>query len=326
MTPPVLVVAFNRPDVTSRVVDRIKAAEPPAVYASVDGPRSWAPQDEAGCAAVRELFEPERWECPVHHRFSTTNLGVRTHVPGAVSWFFDDVEAGVILEDDCLVDPTFFAFCDELLERHRDDPTVMHVGASNFQPPDRRVDASYYRSRFSHNWGWATWRDAWAHNDTALAGVSIEEFRRCVRHLFRRRADRTYWELVFRYVQSGKIDTWDYSWMFSIWLREGCAVTPAQNLVSNIGFGRASTHTHDPSSRWASMPTRPLSFPLRHPPSAQVDTAADEWTADDFYRIRAKARTGFAKVRVALMLPVPVRRWLKRIRARVTQPRKIRGV
>jgi hypothetical protein len=324
VTPPVLVVAFNRPGVTARVLDRIRAANPPALYAAVDGPRPGRGDDRA-IGEVHELFAAEHWDCPVHHRFQTSNAGVRTHLPGAITWFFEHEPEGIIIEDDCLPDPSFFPFCEQVLAAHRDDPDVLHVGANNFQPPDRHRSASYYFSAYSHVWGWASWRDAWAHNDLELAGVSEAEFATCLRRLFRRRRDRRYWGLMFRYARSGKVETWDYSWMFTQWARGARAVTPTTNLVSNLGFGVASTHTHDPADRWAALPTEPVPLPLQHPGSDELDRTADEWTSDVFYGIRAKARSGFVKVRLALVLPVSWRRQLKRWRARLTSRKNSGG-
>ncbi|HYF44800.1 MAG TPA: hypothetical protein VD926_01230, partial [Acidimicrobiales bacterium] len=222
-------------------------------------------------------------------------------------------------------DPSFFPFCEAVLAEYRDDPTVMHVGASNFQPPGRRHDASYYFSWYGHNWGWATWRDAWQRNDTSLGSVSAAQVEARLAEMFARRRDRRHWQLMFRYAKSGKVDTWDYSWAFSMWANGGRAVTPSTNLASNLGFGLGSTHTHDPTSRWAAMPTEPVTTPLRHPAGRDVDAAADEWTSDEFYGITRKAATGFVKIRLAIWMPVRARRALKRWRAAVTARAKNPG-
>jgi hypothetical protein len=59
----------------------------------------------------------------------------------------------IVLEDDCLPHPGFFRYCEELLERLRDDERVSAISGCNFRFGKRRTAYSYYFSRYSHIFG-----------------------------------------------------------------------------------------------------------------------------------------------------------------------------
>jgi hypothetical protein len=180
---------------------------------------------------------------------------------------------------DCLPDPSFFPYCDELLERYRADPRVMCISGDNFiskvwQPAD-----SYYFSSYMHIWGWATWRRAWQHYD-----VDMAEWRQSGRQVLSERfpqepCARARWQGLFDSVANGKIDTWDYQWMFACWKQHGVSCMPQANLISNIGFGQDATHTVGAESKLANIPSGPIALPLVHPASVAASTYADQWTS-----------------------------------------------
>lgn len=277
LTTPVAFIVFNRPEQTRRVLTAIARARPKTLLIIADGPRGDRAGESERCAATRALFESIDWPCQVLRNFSDANLGCRRRVSTGISWVFDTVEEAIILEDDCLPDPTFFRFCTEILDRFRDDERVMHIGGTNFQDSAVNED-SYYFSHHVHVWGWASWRRAWRHYDAdlkewqrlRLAGrwrdyASDEAQAKQLRRL----ADR---------VVAGTLDTWDVQWVLACRLQNGLSIIPESNLVANIGFGPNATHTSDPGHPGAWRPTYPLSFPLRHPTITLPNGLADART------------------------------------------------
>lgn len=269
---PVAMLIFNRPEPTRRVFESIRAARPTRLLVVADGPRADRPGEADRCAACRAIATAVDWPCEVLTNFSETNLGCRRRVSSGITWVFDTVEEAIILEDDCLPHPDFFPFCAELLAYYRDDERVMHIGGSNFQGGRRHGAASYYFSRYAHVWGWASWRRAWRHYDVdmarwpadaarALAGVDHPD-------------ERRYWRFVWDMTARGRIDTWDYQWAFTCVSRDGLAVIPNANLVTNIGFGPDATHTIG-ISRIAGMAVEPLDWPLVHPTGVSRSVVAD---------------------------------------------------
>ncbi len=168
LTSPVLFLIFNRPETTEQVFSAIKKAQPPRLYIAADGPRSEYPNDAESCDISRAIATNVDWDCEVKTLFQDQNLGCRLAVSGAVDWFFEQETEGIILEDDCLPDQSFFLFCQELLEQYRDDTRIMQIGGTNYQFGKKRTNYSYYFSRYGHLWGWASWRRAWSFYDEKM--------------------------------------------------------------------------------------------------------------------------------------------------------------
>ena len=280
---PLVFIVFNRPETTRRVWERICAARPQRLFVIADGPRPARPTDAELCAAVRQIVERTDWPCEVSREYSTPNLGAAARVSSGLDWVFTQVEEAIILEDDCLPDPTFFPFCTELLARYRDEPKVAQIAGCSFQGENHAGQTSYYFSRYPHGWGWATWRRAWKNYDHAMRAWREERggdwLAQCVSHP----AERRIWEQSFDATLSGGVDAWDYRWVLAVWRTGGLSLAPYRNLISNIGFGADATHTKG-SSLWASLPLAPMPFPLVHPAGFASDEAADERTGRLVFR------------------------------------------
>lgn len=275
---PVLLIAFNRPDVTAVVFEAIRAAAPTRLYVAADGPRAGRGEEER-CAATRAIATSVDWDCTVQTLFQEANLGCRRGVQAALDWFFQHEEAGIVLEDDCLPDPTFFPFAAELLERFKDDNRVMMVSGHYYAGDAFEPTTSYTFSRHTHIWGWASWRRAWREYDAELAGWPKRRASGWLEQVLGGdRAAVVHWTDVFDRMHAGQIDTWDYAWTYSVWQAGGLSAQTTVNLVSNIGFGPEATHTADAGAWQSRLPTTPATFPLNHPAETAADPDRDAWT------------------------------------------------
>ncbi len=284
LTTPILFLIFNRPDTTQQVFSEIRRAKPTKLFVAGDGPREDKENEKEKCRAARDILNGIDWDCQVKTLVRKRNLGCKMAVSSAIDWFFENVEEGIILEDDCLPHPTFFRFCQELLKKYRDDERTMVISGDNFLLGHKRTDYSYYFSRYNHIWGWATWRRAWLHYDGDIRmwpGIRDESW---LKDILGDSKTVRYWSNVFRLVYENKIDTWDYPWTFSCWMQNGLAIIPSVNLVSNIGFGPESTHTKG-KSKFANMAVADMDFPLRHPPFIIRDTKADDFVQKTHFDI-----------------------------------------
>ena len=291
---PVAFFVFNRPETTRRTFAAIAAARPSRLLVVADGPRPDHPGDLQGCAATRRIIDEVDWDCSVATHYAETNMGCRRRMSSGLDWVFTEVGEAVILEDDCLPHPTFFRFCTELLERYRDDERVAQIAGSNLLPPDMYHSSSYYFSHFAHIWGWATWRRAWRGYDVDIGDWAELRARGWLRTVLGDQKQERYWKHLFDRVAAGRIDTWDYQWTYAVWKMEALTAVAGVNLVTNIGYGSASTHTFT-RSPFADVPTRAMKYPLRHPPPIR-DAAGDAYTAREYYkptvpRLAEKART-----------------------------------
>ncbi len=274
MKTPVALLVFNRPDLTGRVLSAVRKAKPRHLLVVADGPRPSRPGEAERCAEVRALFDDLDWDCTVEKEFATENLGCKQRVSSGLDWVFRRAECAIMLEDDCVPHASFFPYCEELLERYRDHPEVMGITGDNFQGGIQRGAGSYYFSRLMHVWGWASWRRAWSHYDLRMARWPELRSSSWLLDLLGDRATARAWGSIFDRVHAGEIDTWDYQWVFAIWVRHGLVVTPNVNLVSNIGAGAEATHTKD-AGPWFGMPVEAMDFPLTHPEAREVNREAD---------------------------------------------------
>ncbi len=161
----VALIIFNRPDTTARVFREIATARPPKLFVSADGPRTGHPEDAERCDAARAVVDRVDWDCDVLRNYLEVNLGCGRRPATGISWILEHVDEAIILEDDCVPDPTFFRFCEELLERFREDRRVMHIAGNNFQFGRKRGPFSYFFSSHNISHGWASCRRAWQHFD-----------------------------------------------------------------------------------------------------------------------------------------------------------------
>lgn len=262
----VLFLAFNRPAHFARVLQAVRASGPRKLFISIDGPRHDRPGEGAQVRQVRELAEGIDWATEVHLKAPEKNQGCGPAVSSAISWALSQVPEVIILEDDCLPDPSFLRFCDELLERHRHDERVMQICGTNWgASPERFEGHSYAFTSFAPIWGWATWRRAWDLYDYELASWPRVKASGLVKGMavsprFRRLLERD-WERVL----AGH-GTWDHQWQYSVLRHHGLSVCPKRNLVQNIGFTGDGTQITEPDRIFSRLPLERLDFPLEHPP------------------------------------------------------------
>jgi hypothetical protein len=276
LTVPVVLLIFNRPELTAKVFREVARYKPSRLLVVADGPRT---KDEAlRCAAARRVVEAVDWDCEVLTDYSEQNLGCKRRVSSGLSWAFDKNEELIVLEDDCLPDPSFFSFCEELLAHYRDDERIMAISGDNFQLGRRRTPHSYYYSRYFHCWGWASWRRVWNHYDVGMSAWPAVREGSWLFEILSDRGMEAHFRALFDRTYNGLIDTWDFQWVMSCWLQGGLCVLPEVNLVSNIGYGSDATHTHETEHVYGEMRRAEMQFPLSHPSYLIRNLEADLFT------------------------------------------------
>lgn len=259
---PVVILLFNRPSLTEIVFDSIRKAKPKKLLVVADGPRF--PEEEEKCQKARAVIEKVDWDCNVLTNYSEENLGCKRRVSSGLNWVFSEVEEAIIVEDDCLPTPSFFYFCQTLLKYYRHDQRIMHIASNNFQFNQSRTPYSYYFSKYSHIWGWATWRRAWQYYDVEMKTWPEYQKLDLLSSVCEDTYEQKYWLNSFNQVFDGSIDTWDLQWLYTCWCQSGLSIHPNSTLVSNIGFGVDATHTFC-DSPLAQLPTTDI-WEIKHPP------------------------------------------------------------
>ena len=280
MTPAILFIVYKRPMQTRLVFEEIRKAKPKKLFIAGDGPKKGNQDDFNKVEEVRNIFDTIDWDCDLKTLFFSENQGSKVTESSAIDFFFSNVDEGIILEDDCLPNESFFKFCATLLEKYRDNQRIMHIGGNNFLPESSGTGPSYYFSVHAHGWGWATWKRAWKNYDVAMLDFPNFKKSRPREGLFADYKMRKYYLEIFDKVHRGLVDCWDYQWSFAISKANGLAIVPSVNLVTNIGFGIDGTYCTDESHPASNIKTKIIEN-IKHPESIEINYDADKFV---FYK------------------------------------------
>ncbi|GAB3944218.1 hemolytic protein HlpA [Spirosoma harenae] len=269
------------------------------MFIAIDGPRPDRLGEAEAVYQCQQLVEAVDWPCTIKTLFRNENLGCKRAVSSAISWFFEQVETGIILEDDCLPDNAFFHYCQDMLTRYKNDERVMHISGANLVSDHRWSDDSYLFTAICHIWGWASWRRAWQKYDVTMATYPTRR-ESLITHRIPDPISQTYWLTMFDNCYKGNVDTWDFQWVYSIWANDGLGILPDRNLITNIGFGEQATHTKL-SSPFAALPTLPFTE-IHHPAKVEENIAATTFLCQTLYRPQSRLSIWADKVKIRLSL------------------------
>jgi len=239
----VLFLIFNRIDTTKQVFEEIRKAKPPRLYIAADGPRDGKVEEEVKVKSVREyVMSHIDWNCKVKTLFREKNLSCKYAVTDAITWFFENEEMGIILEDDCLPSQSFFWFCEELLKRYKDDERIMMIAGLNYCTElTQNIDTAYLFSRYFAIWGWATWRRAWHGYDVEMRSYDITAERN-LRYMAPNYLSFLYYKIMFDDFKNNMINSWCTQWTYFCMMNSGLCIVPYINFITNIGV--EGTHTN----------------------------------------------------------------------------------
>lgn len=301
LSTPVLLIGFNRVGPLRQVFEAIRAARPPRLYFSGDGPRN--EQERARCEEVRALAKEVDWPCEVRTRFNDSNMGLRKGVSSAIAWFFENEEEGIVLEDDTLPVPAFFRFCEEMLDRYRNDERIWVVLANNLMDDwPAPTEGDYYFSAHGYGapWGWASWRRAWSYYDVEMSQWPALKKSSTLKDFFLNADEERDVHEMFDRVHDGRMNSWSYQLDITRIANHGLNIIPNTNLVDNIGFGDDGTHTTSLADPRNKRTARDIAFPLTHPRFVMPDKQRD---AEYFKRFIGSTPMQRFKLAVKQMLP-----------------------
>lgn len=281
MNSPILFLIFNRPDTTEKVWQIITKAKPPRLYIAADGPRLDRLDEAKKCEETRKITEKVDWPCEVKRLYRPENLGCGKGVSGAITWFFQNEEQGIIIEDDIEANPDFFEYCDIMLDRYSENQSVQMIVGHNAFYNGYESDVTYYMSSLFHMWGWATWRRVW---DTYVFDAKTLDGSLFDQKLSSRDLPKgciRYWMSVFDMMQNHPSDTWDYQLYFNQILNDRYSIIPYKNLTRNIGFTEDATHTTKENIN-EMRHTAESPLPINHPINSHFDKNADRVFAENY--------------------------------------------
>jgi hypothetical protein len=266
---PILFLIFNRPDTTAKVFESIRTLKPKKLYVAADGVRDGRPDEAQRCTETRKIIRRVDWNCELKTLFRDKNLGCQTAVSQAITWFFENEEYGVILEDDCLPDPSFFPFCEELLIRYKNDNRIGQICGTCYFPHIVTDGLSYDFCSISHIWGWASWRRVWQNYDVKFSywnDAMNDKNKR--KSFFLNLYEKIYFTSFISDAIKKKygMNSWAIPFYCMLRVQNQLSVYPAVNLVTNIGLNDPNaTHTSSKKTLKSYVPSETMTFPLKHP-------------------------------------------------------------
>ena len=257
---PVLLIVFNRPEVTERTLSAIKKVKPKYLFVAADGPREERPDDIGKCQKVKQVIDDMvDWDCELKTLYRDVNLGCGHGPAEAITWFFEHVEEGIILEDDCLPSNSFFSYCKELLERYREDSRIFLISGYNKQSEWKLAEQDYFYSNYGGIWGWASWRRAWKYFDIELYSLEEAIENKILLNVLGSEQGKLREKKILEAKNDKSI--WDYHWGFARNINNALACVPSKSLIQNIGFGEDATHTKNKIE--IEVKAHDINFPLK---------------------------------------------------------------
>jgi len=274
---PVLLILYNRVDETHNLFQIIRKIKPEKLYVAADGANRKIPIDYQICLKTRSVIMPE-WKCEIKYLFHDEHLGKSKNVHQAISWLFEHEEEGIILFDDTLPNIDFFHYCEQLLERYRNVPEVMHIGANYLERRKKYLKDSYHYTAYSFIWGFATWRSAWKGFNLEIRKNSDELFNNVVNKYVTNPLEKIFCHRIYNTLSKYNLDYWEYQYNFHIWMHSGLCISPNVNLVTNVGFKKRRRRI-----RKLMKETAPI-LPLQHPGSIERNRKADNYIFRKVYK------------------------------------------
>lgn len=287
---PVAFLIFNRPEHTKRSFAAIRAARPKRLFIIADGPRT--PEEKRLCEEVRNITEKIDWDCQVERKYSDINLGCDPCSTAGISWVFTKVDRLIFIEDDGLPHPDFFPYCNELLEKYKDDTRIMNISGDNFHQKNLEFSCqeSYFFTSIPLMHGFATWRRAWNLYDDTMSKWPEVKKRGLLDSIFVDFATRTHFSYKFDQYYNGALTNWDGKWTFAHIINRSLSISPQVNLVTNIGYGQDATNSKNSEDWKANLPTKPLPFPIVHPQIIMLDPQNEKYAFAHIFGINRQRK------------------------------------
>jgi GR25 family glycosyltransferase involved in LPS biosynthesis len=240
---PIILFAFNRPQHTAITLEALKKAQlanQSDLYVFLDGPRN--EEDKQKIAETLNEVQKASGFRKIFIKQRPKNIGLARNIREGIDEVIIDRGSAIILEDDIVVSETFLVFMNSALTHYYSNKKVWHIGAYN-EPIDNHDETRTFLWRVMRCWGWATWRDRWAHFSKDPRSL-INSFSARDIHRFNLDGHEDFWSQVLAN-DSKRINTWAIFWYATIFQHNGLCLNPVVSHVKNIGFDSSGVHCGD---------------------------------------------------------------------------------
>lgn len=244
---PILLIISDKIEEMHNVFQILRAVQPHQIYVAGDAPRSDDMLDKMHTYQTRSVIQPE-WPCQVVTNWQETHQGKSKMVEKAMKWFFEHEDEGIILFEDKQPSYDFFPYCEELLNRYRNNEQVYSIGGTYLRHRSRKRHkkrlykggSSYFFSAYASPWGFATWKNRWLDFSISMDTYDLEDFQKIVNPYIKKSNQRIYWITRFNMLKRRGISYWDYQCNLHIWAHNGKCITPYINQITNLSISKES--------------------------------------------------------------------------------------
>jgi hypothetical protein len=282
---PIVLITFKRPTLVSLNLNIIKKIKPKYLYILSDGAKNNIEYKKV--EQCRKIINKIKW-CKFEKKFFEKNIGLKYIGPAALNWVFQKHKKAIILEDDTIPELSFFFYCEKLLKKYKDIKKISQISGTNILDAKTIIGykelfninnkESYFFSKYSNIWGWATWKDRWEDYDVEMKKwINFNKLKQQCYSI----SEYKWWKKMFNKAFTKKnYHDWDYQWTFANFLKERLSVVPYYNLICNKGDFDASGFN---SKKLFHLQTCNMNFPMQHPKKIILNDYLDKIICSRIY-------------------------------------------
>lgn len=274
---PILIVLYNEVEDAHNLFQILRKVQPEKIYIAGDGAKHNNRIDYVYCVKTRAVILPE-WKCEVKEFFKEEHLGKAKMITAAMNWFFQQEKEGIVLFAGTMPHLDFFPYCEELLNKYREDKRISHISGSKLNRKNGKATASYYFSAYPLLWGFATWADRWQGYDLKLCEWENENFNEAMNRYVSSGEEKNHWLKRFNILRIHDLDVWEYQYIYHVWHQHGLSITPFHNLTTNVGL------QNKPRKIRKLMRETKGILPLTHPIDIVQNKEADQYSFKRIYK------------------------------------------
>ncbi len=234
-----ILFTYNRPWHTEQVLKALENSTeyPEKLFVFQDGLKEAV--HEAEWQKVNKIIHAIDF-CPIEVCVSDENNGLAKSIVSGINCVFEDYDAVIVLEDDCVPSKNFIGFMNTMLKKYSDNANVYCVSGYAW-PIDIKKDIFdvYGCGRIS-SWGWGTWKDRWKIYKKDYEVVKEFKHDRELSEIY------ALWgtdlEKVLISNIQGISDSWAVFWTLEVIRRKGICINPYRSMIKNIGMDGSGVH------------------------------------------------------------------------------------
>jgi len=279
---PVVLFVFKRLETVKMIVEQIKKVQPSVIYLFSDAARPSVENEIEKVKIVREYVQKAvDWECKKKFYFADINKGCDKNIRDGLDRVFKEEPFAIIFEDDAVPELCFFSYCEDLLNKYKDNKKIQYIAGFNGigNRPVVKYDYTFGKT-VPMSGAFATWADRWNECDFEMRDWPTNKKNHKFDDVFFSKEMRRIYTMEFDKVYSRKTTSWDFIFEHDMLNKDRMVIAPKGNFATSYGYVEGAFH---PQKEYATKKligmmtsvTKSVSFPLSHPPIIERDTNYD---------------------------------------------------